>query len=162
MNIDLSISAAAIWALVGVVLILAEFAMTGVILVFFGVAALLVGLLLWAGVDMSLNVQILVFGGLAIGLLMVARDRVRSWFHGKSERASDGVEVLVPGTPVSAIGGFVGGVGLVTHRGARWNAECDTPVVDGQRLWITGRRGLVLMVSAEQPPGTANPPPHGH
>lgn len=152
MNIDLSISAAAIWALVGVLLILAEFAMTGVIFVFFGVAALLVGLLLWAGVDMSLNVQILVFGALAIALLLMARDRVRSWFHGKSERASDGIEVLAPGTPVSALGEFVDGVGLVTHRGARWNAECDMPVVGGQRLWITGRRGLVLTVSTEQPP----------
>lgn len=152
MNIDLSISPAAIWALVGVSLILAEFAMTGVILVFFGVAALLVGLLLWAGVAMSLNIQILVFGVLAIALLLVARDRVRSWFHGKSERASDGIEVLVPGTPVTAMGEFVDGVGLVTHRGARWNAECEAPVVGGQRLWITGRDGLVLRVSAEQPP----------
>jgi membrane protein implicated in regulation of membrane protease activity len=152
MNIDFSISAAAIWTLVGVVLILAEFAMTGVILVFFGVAALLVGLLLWAGVDMSLNVQILVFGALAVSLLLMARDRVRSWFRGKSEQASDGIEVLVPGTPVSALGEFVDGVGLVTHRGARWNAECDSPVVGGQRLWIIGRRGLVLRVSAEQPP----------
>lgn len=151
MSIDLSISAAGIWALVGVVLILAEFAMTGVILVFFGVAALLVALLLWTGVGMSLNVQILVFGALAIGLLLVARDRVRSWFHGKSERAGDGIEVLVPGTPVTALGDFVDGVGLVTHRGARWNAECDTPVAGGQRVWITGRRGLVLSVSTEQP-----------
>lgn len=151
MSIDLSISPAAIWALVGVVLILAEFAMTGVILVFFGVAALLVGLLLWAGVAMSLNIQILVFGVLAIALLLVARDRVRSWFHGKSERASDGIEVLVPGTPVTALGDFIDGVGLVTHRGARWNAECEAPVVGGQRLWITGRRGLVLRVSVEQP-----------
>lgn len=151
MSIDLSISPAAIWALVGVVLILAEFAMTGVILVFFGVAALLVGLLLWAGVAMSLNIQILVFGVLAIALLLVARDRVRSWFHGKSERASDGIEVLVSGTPVTALGDFIDGVGLVTHRGARWNAECEAPVVGGQRLWITGRRGLVLRVSVEQP-----------
>jgi hypothetical protein len=62
------------------------------------------------------------------------------------------IEVLVPGTPVSALGEFVDGIGLVSHRGARWNAECDTPVVGGQRLWITGRRGLVLKVSAEQPP----------
>lgn len=152
MNIDLSFSAAGIWALVGVVLILAEFAMTGVILVFFGVAALLVGLLLWAGVDMSLNTQILVFGALAIGLLLMARDRVRTWFHGKSEQASDGIEVLVPGTPVTALGDFVDGAGLVTHRGARWNAECDAPVASGQRVWITGRRGLVLTVSAQQPP----------
>ena len=155
MNIDLSFSAAGIWALVGVVLILAEFAMTGVILVFFGVAALLVGLLLWAGVDMSLNTQILVFGALAIGLLLMARDRVRTWFHGKSEQASDGIEVLAPGTPVTALGDFLDGVGLVTHRGARWNAECSGPVAGGQRLWITGRRGLVLLVSTEPPASAA-------
>ena len=155
MNIDLSISPAAIWALVGVVLILAEFAVTGVILVFFGIAALLVGLLLWAGLGMSLNIQILVFGVLALGLLLMARDRVRSWFYGKSERAGDGIEVLVPGTPVTALGDFVDGVGLVTHRGARWNAECSGPVAGGQRLWITGRRGLVLLVSTEPPASAA-------
>jgi membrane protein implicated in regulation of membrane protease activity len=151
MNLDLSISAAAIWALVGVALILAEFAMPGVILVFFGVAALLVGLVLWMGVEMSLNVQILVFGAVALGLLLLARDRVRSWFHGKSDKASDGIEVLVPGTPVTALGDFADGTGLVSHRGARWNAECPAPVAGGQRVWITGRRGLVLEVSVEPP-----------
>lgn len=151
MNLDLSISAAAIWALVGVALILAEFAMPGVILVFFGVAALLVALVLWLGVEMSLNIQILVFGAVALGLLLLARDRVRSWFHGKSDQARDGIEVLVPGTPVTALGDFANGVGLVSHRGARWNAECQAPVVAGQRVWITGRHGLVLEVGVEPP-----------
>lgn len=151
MNIDFSISPAAAWALVGVVLILAEFAMPGVILVFFGVAALLIGGGLWLGVEMSLNLQILVFGVLAVGLLLVARKRVKNWFHGKSEHASDGVEVLVPGTPVTALQDFVDGVGLVSHRGARWNAEAGEPVASGQRLWITGRSGLVLKVSTQRP-----------
>lgn len=151
MNIDFSISPAAAWTLLGVVLVLAEFAMPGVILVFFGVAALLIGGTLWLGVEMSLNTQIVVFGVLALGLLLVARERVKSWFQGKSEHASDGVEVLVPGTPVTAMQDFVDGVGVVTHRGARWNAESGEPVTSGQRLWIVGRRGLVLKVSSERP-----------
>jgi inner membrane protein len=151
MNIDLSFSAAAIWALAGVVLILAEFAMPGVILLFLGVAALLVAAGLWAGMEMSLNVQILVFGALAIGLVAGARERVKSWFYGRSEHAETGVETLAPGTQVTALVDFADGVGLVTYRGARWNAECPEPVTAGQRLWITGRRSLVLEVSATRP-----------
>ncbi|NGX16344.1 NfeD family protein [Wenzhouxiangella sp. XN24] len=151
MNIDFSVSPAAVWTLLGVLLILAEFALPGVILVFFGIAALLIGIALWFGVGMTLNTQILVFGLLAVGLLLVARKRVKSWFLGKSELASDGIEVLVPGTPVTAQEDFVDGIGVVTYRGARWNAECSEPVAGGQRLWITGRRGLVLNVSSERP-----------
>lgn len=151
MNIDFSISPAAVWTLLGVLLILAEFAFPGVILVFFGVAALLIGLALWFGVGLTLNMQILLFGILAVGLLLVARKRVKNWFRGKSEHASDGVEVLVPGTPVIAQEDFVDGVGVVTYRGARWKAECDQAVTTGQKLWITGRHGLVLNVSSERP-----------
>jgi membrane protein implicated in regulation of membrane protease activity len=151
MNIDFSISPPAVWALLGVLLILAEFAFPGVILVFFGIAALLIGLALWFGIAMSLNMQILLFGVLAVGLLVLARKRVKNWFRGKSEHASDGIEVLVPGTGVVAQEDFVDGVGVVTYRGARWNAECEEPVTAGQRLWITGRHGLVLNVSSERP-----------
>ncbi|NGP52669.1 NfeD family protein [Thioalkalivibrio sp. XN8] len=151
MNIDFSISPPAVWALLGVLLILAEFAFPGVILVFFGIAALLIGLALWFGVGLSLNMQILLFGVLAVGLLVLARKRVKNWFRGKSEHASDGIEVLVLGTGVVAQEDFVDGVGVVTYRGARWNAECAEPVTAGQRLWITGRHGLVLNVSSERP-----------
>lgn len=151
MTIDFSISPPAVWALLGVLLILTEFAFPGVILVFFGIAALLIAITLWLGVGLSLNMQILLFGVLAVGLLLVARKRVKTWFRGKSEHASDGIEVLVPGTSVIAQEDFVDGVGVVTYRGARWNAECKEPVTAGQRLWITGRHGLVLSVSSERP-----------
>lgn len=158
MNIDLSFSAASIWALLGVVLVLAEFAMPGVVLLFFGVAALLIAVALWAGVEMSVNVQILIFGALAIGLVAGARERVKTWFYGKSEHAREGVETLAPGTQVTALSDFVDGAGLVSYRGARWNAECADPVISGQRLWIVGRRSLVLEVSASRPsPASSDP-----
>ena len=47
---------ATIWFLIGLGLVLAEFAVPGVILVFLGVAAWIVALLDWAGVD-SLSVD---------------------------------------------------------------------------------------------------------
>lgn len=154
MTIDWSISPAALWALAGVLLILSEFALPGVIAVFFGVAALLVAVLLVLGLPLSLNVQILIFGGLAVVLLLAARNRVRGWFRGRSEQASDGVEVLQAGVPVAAAADFADGRGVVTYRGARWNAELvepDEAVAAGRRLWIASRHGLVLRVSVHEP-----------
>lgn len=151
MSIDWSISPAGVWALLGTVLVLAEFAMPGVIAMFFGVAALLVALLLYIGMPLSLNAQILVFGILAIALVVLARSRVKAWFYGRSEHAEQGVEVLAPGTPVTAMSDFANGAGLVLHQGARWQAESAEPIASGQRVWIRGRRGLVLEVTAIPP-----------
>ena len=51
---------AIIWFLIGLGLILAEFAVPGVILVFIGIAAWIVALLAWVGVE-SFSVQLWVF-----------------------------------------------------------------------------------------------------
>lgn len=158
MSIDWTISPAAVWVLIGVLLILSEFALPGIIAVFFGVAAILVGLLLFLGVPLSLNAQLILFGVLAVALLVVARSRVKAWFQGRSEAMDDGVEVIPPGTSVTAVNDFVDGRGLVTHRGAHWNAEADEPVSGGQRLWILGRHGLVLRVSTRAPGAPSTPP----
>lgn len=151
MNIDWSVSPAAIWLLIGVLLILAEFVVPGVMAMFFGIAAVLVGVLLLVGLPLSLNLQIVLFGALAILLVVVARRRVSSWFRGRSEHADEGVEVLTPGTPVTAQTDFAQGTGVVSYRGARWNAESADPITAGQRAWITGRRGLVLQVASTPP-----------
>jgi membrane protein implicated in regulation of membrane protease activity len=151
MSIDWEVSPGAIWMLLGVLLILFEFVAPGVIAMFLGAAAIIVGVLLLVGVPMSLNAQIVLFGVLSLVLVVAARRRVASWFRGRSEHAEEGVEVLTPGTPVTATSEFSDGTGVVSYRGARWNAESADPIVTGQRVWITGRRGLVLQVSAASP-----------
>lgn len=153
MNFDWTISPAIVWMLLGGLLILAEFALPGVIAVFFGIAAVLVGLVLLLGVPLSLNLQILAFGALALFLVLVVRSRVKSWFVGASESTKEGVEVVPVGTMVTAAKDFVDGFGIVNHRGAHWNARADEQVVFGQRLWICGRTGLVLHVSSTPPVG---------
>jgi inner membrane protein len=151
MSIDWGVPPGAIWILLGVLLILSEFVVPGIIAMFLGAAAVIVGVLLLVGVPLSLNVQILLFGALSVVLVLAARRRVASWFRGSSEHAEEGVEVLTPGTPVTATTEFANGIGVVSYRGARWNAESAEPIAAGQRVWITGRRGLVLEVSARTP-----------
>lgn len=155
MNFDWSISPAVVWMLIGGLLILAEFALPGVIAVFFGVAALVVAIVLLLGVPLGLNAQLLLFGALAVALLLLVRGRVKGWFSGGSDASAEGVDVVPYGTMVIAVNDFNDGLGLVTHRGAHWSAQATEPVFSGQRLWICGRQGLMLRVSTQPPTGTS-------
>jgi membrane protein implicated in regulation of membrane protease activity len=149
--IDWTFTPASIWILIGVLLILSEFALPGVIAVFFGMAALLVGLLLFLKVPLDLPGQIFLFGVLGVALLLVARRRFTPWLKGRSETGGVGSEVLPVGTRATAQADFVQGLGVVILNGVRWNAESQDAIRAGDPVWLTGRRGLILRVSATPP-----------
>jgi membrane protein implicated in regulation of membrane protease activity len=151
MNIDWTVTPASLWFLLGVLLILSEFAFPGIIAIFFGAAAIVVAIVLFLGIDLSLNLQILLFAALGAVLLLLTRNRLKRWFQGKSTTGQHGVDLLPVGTAVMASEDFVNGSGLVHYSGARWNAESDEPISAGQQVWTTGRRGLVLKVSTRAP-----------
>jgi membrane protein implicated in regulation of membrane protease activity len=149
--IDWTFTPASIWTLIGILLIVSELALPGVIAVFFGVAALLVALLLYFDAPLAVPGQILLFGVLGAGLLLVARRRLRPWFQGEVETGGVGSEVLPVGTRALAQTDFVNGSGVVTLNGVRWNAESADPIRAGDPVWLVGRHGLVLEVSATPP-----------
>jgi membrane protein implicated in regulation of membrane protease activity len=149
--IDWTFTPASIWILIGVLLILSEFALPGVIAVFFGMAALLVGLLLFLKVPLDLPGQIFLFGVLGVALLLVARRRFTPWLKGKSETGGVGSEVLPVGTRATAQADFVQGLGVVVLNGVRWNEESQDAIRAGDSVWLTGRQGLILRVSATPP-----------
>ena len=72
---------AIIWFLIGLGLIIAELAVPGIILVFFGIAAWVVAILDWCGVE-SLSVQLWIFGITSLLLVFVLRRFVKDWFLG--------------------------------------------------------------------------------
>jgi membrane protein implicated in regulation of membrane protease activity len=151
--IDWTFTPASLWTLIGVLLILSELALPGVIAVFFGLAALLVGLLLFLDVPIDPPAQILLFGVLGAGLLLLARNRLEPWFRGQVEPGGNGSEILPEGTQARAQTDFTRGVGIVSLHGVRWNAESTDSIRAGDPVWLTGRRGLVLQVGA-RPPST--------
>jgi inner membrane protein len=55
MSIDWTLTPASLWSPLGVILILSEFAFPGIIAVFFGAAAIVVAIILFAGFEPSLN-----------------------------------------------------------------------------------------------------------
>lgn len=122
---------------------------SGFFIMFFGVAALVVGLLGGAGLVMAPWAQWLVFTVSAVASLMLFRRKVQS--HVELSGARPPVDSLVGeiAFPVDLIA--PGAVGRVALRGSNWEArnESDIALDANQRCRVTRVSGLQLGVVAE-------------
>ncbi|MDB6079998.1 MAG: hypothetical protein JWO82_3745, partial [Akkermansiaceae bacterium] len=75
------------WLLFGVVLIALEFFAPGVILVFFGLGAIIASLTTWTGLTPELGEQTMVFGISSLVLLFGLRHFVKKWFVGHTQHS---------------------------------------------------------------------------
>ena len=139
------------WLLLGLLLLGAEM-MTpgGFYILFFGIAAILVGAL--AGLDLVQTdwLQWLLFSGLAVGSLLIFRGPLMARMNpdqsGSVDVDSMVGEIALPLELLAA-----GAVGKVELRGTTWSARnADTaPLAKGQRTKVTKVDGLTLWVCAE-------------
>ncbi|MEO0415034.1 MAG: NfeD family protein [Verrucomicrobiota bacterium] len=135
-----------IWFLIGLGLILAEFAVPGVVLVFFGVAAWIVAIFDWIGVD-SLTVQLLIFSISSVLLLFVARRYVKSWFRGDEKGGGADLESEFVGKVVTVVAPIAANdYGKVELKGAQWKAFSTAALKAGDLAQVTQRDGLCLHV----------------
>lgn len=139
-----------IWFLVGLVLILLEFAAPGVIVVFFGVGAWITALTTWIGLTDGLAGQLVAWSGSSVLLLVLLRRRLADRFHGFESGQQDpmanlddplGTEVLVTRDI-----GPEHRDGRVEYKGAEWTAVAAESVVAGRLAVITAVDGLTLHV----------------
>jgi len=138
---------ALIWFLVGLGLVLAELAVPGVILVFIGVAAWLVAILDWIGVD-SFSVQLWIFGIASIVLVFGARRFVKGWFSGKESSENGDIDEEFVGKIVTVVSAIdAGGFGLVELKGARWKATSEVALEEGSQAVVTARDNITLEVA---------------
>ena len=148
------IDSAWIWLILGALLILSEFFITGVVAIFFGVGAILVGLLTALGLLTGLPEQIVVFAVLSVAALLFARERIKVWFHGKVSERWDGDRDLIAsrGQRVTVTRAFEGGFGRVNLSGADWKAESiDGDHPKGATVWVIGHQGITLTISSQRP-----------
>ena len=71
-----------IWFILGIILLISEFAVPGVILVFFGVGAMITAFLTWIGILDSLGLQVLIFLISSLVLLFTMRKYLSKHFRG--------------------------------------------------------------------------------
>lgn len=142
------------WLILGALLVLSEFFITGIVAIFFGVGAILVGIATALGLLDSFPEQVITFAVLSVGSLLFARERIRVWFRGNVSDRWDGDRDLIAtrGERVTVTRAFTDGVGRVRLSGAEWKAECDEgELQEGDTVWVVGHRGITLLVSTDRP-----------
>jgi membrane protein implicated in regulation of membrane protease activity len=135
-----------LWLLFGFVLLLLEL-MTpgGFFIFFFGVGAIVVGLLTAAGLAGPAAIQWLLFGGISVVALLLFRKPLESRVRGAPGRE---VDALVGETAVALNDIGVRQIGKAELRGTAWGAmnTGDSVIAAGQRCRVERVEGLMLYI----------------
>jgi membrane protein implicated in regulation of membrane protease activity len=132
------------------VLVAAEMAAPGgFFIIFFGLAAVVVGALAGLGFGGPLWLQILLFSALSVASLAVFRARLLRWFH--PDPQTPPVDSLVGEAGVVPLAIAPGGIGKVELRGSSWSARNVSPALlpGGARCRVVRVDGLMLDVIPE-------------
>lgn len=137
-----------LWFIAGALLILAEFMVPGVVIVFFGVGALITSLTTWLGLTESLTSQTFMFGTSSVVLLFSLRHLVRSWFVGNSDDENGDLDDDFTGREALVTRDIPGpGIdGRIEIKGSEWKARAESTIPAGTTVIIDGRQGLTLHV----------------
>lgn len=138
-----------IWILIGLLLALAEVVTPGgFYILFFGVGAIIVGILKVAGLAGPAWLQILLFSVISLGALWLFRETLMQRFQGKSQASLDS---FVGDTAHVAAEIAANGFGKVELHGSSWNARNvgAAPLAAGARCTVERVEGLTLFVRQE-------------
>ena len=138
------------WAVVGVGLMICEFAVPGLILFFFGIGALFTALLTLF-IPMSLTVQLIVFTVASLVSLFGLRRLLKPVFMGRTIAAGDGIAEGMTGQEARVIEGIEpGSAGRVELNGTAWKAESNESLEKGQVVVVVGQKSLTVVVKHKQ------------
>lgn len=142
----MDLSPPVVWFLIGFALLIAEFALPGIIIVFFGMGAWITALTTWLGLTTSLPSQNIVFCISSVLLLFVLRNRLKNIFVGNA--TNDKIEDEYTGKEVLALSDISDSRGKVEIKGTEWNARSISPILSQSLVIVERREGLTLHVRA--------------
>lgn len=134
------------WLVLGLVLAIAEMVVPGVFLIWFAVAALLVGLFSFV-MPLSLPLEVVLFAVLAVINVLASR----RWLRGHPVESADpllnqrGLQLV--GRKVTVTQAIEGGNGRVKCGDTEWLAQ-GPDAEAGAKLTVTGSTGSTLIVDA--------------
>ncbi len=134
------------WFIIGLLLLMVEFAVPGLILGFFGAGAWVI-VLICALVDLNLAGQLLIFIIFSVLSLVLLRKKLKERFFNDSGDNEDGLADEFIGKKTIALTDIynVPG-GKVTLKGTEWEARSEINISKGENVEIIGRENLVLLV----------------
>ncbi len=135
-----------VWLSLGILLLLVEVTTGGFWVGFFGVGALVTGLLVWFGVVASLNAQIATFVLASVLPLVLFRRSLVRWLNRDKPIVPIGDAAGQTAVVVSEIG--PGAIGRVEFQGSTWDAETvsDERLAPNTRVRIVRQDGTRLFV----------------
>lgn len=139
-----------IWILLGLLLLLAELLTPGgFYIIFFGIGAVVVGVLAGFNAAGPLWFQFILFSILSVLTLWLFREKLLQLTQGERRK---NVDSLVGETAVATEEIHLNAVGKAELRGTSWNARNvgDKPLTRGQRCIVERVEGLTIFVRAEQ------------
>jgi len=141
-----------IWFFFGLVLMLMELVLPGFIIIFFGIGAWFVALLIWFGIELTFSTQLALFLVVSVTSLFVFRKYGSKYFKGKVKVADADAIDSVKGNRVIAVTDIQPGTGgKVEFNGTIWNAEASVAIAKGTAAEIVERNNLVLTVRPVTP-----------
>jgi membrane protein implicated in regulation of membrane protease activity len=132
------------WFLLGFVLLVSEFALPGIIIMFFGIGAWVTALTTWLGWTESAASQNIVFAVSSVVFLFVLRNRFKKVFVGTS--TNDTIEDEYTGKEARTLTDIDTQHGKIEMKGAEWNARSLEPIAAESWVIIERREGLTLHV----------------
>ena len=138
-----------IWILLGLLLVLAELVTPGgFYFMFFGIGAVVVGVLAGFAAAGSLWFQFILFSILSLVTLWLFREKLLQLTEGV---AVQNVDSLIGETAVASDQIAVNGIGKAEMRGTSWSARNvgDQPLKRGERAKVERVEGLTLIVRPE-------------
>jgi len=141
-----------IWFVIGTVLVVAEFFVPGIVLVFFGISAWLVALA--AGLIGPIRASIPIQVGIWVVLSVILLFSLRSWLQGLL-KGFTGAETDPNKMPREGIGARVEVIedidtkshaGRVRWKGSLWRAEADEDIPAGTAVEIVGQDNMTVKV----------------
>jgi membrane protein implicated in regulation of membrane protease activity len=139
-----------VWFVLGLIMALLEFAVPGVILIFFGVGAWIVAASTYFGLTGSFESQMLLFSISSILLFIVLRKWIKGKFCGHVSDVQDLTQNLdeFTGKSVVVIKDVIPGKpgGTVEFKGSTWNAVSDEYIKNGEFAIITEIDGITLKI----------------
>lgn len=138
------------WFILGLALLLAELALPGFVIIFFGIGAWVTTLAIWLGWAESFTTQLLIFLVSSILSLVLFRKQGKNYFQGRVSRKVDDVTALddVKGERAVVVEDILPTrlSGKVELHGTRWDATSDQEIHKGALVEILQRDNLTLKV----------------
>ncbi len=137
---------AVIWFLLGLVLLLSEFVIPGLIILFFGVGCWVTSATLLVVPDLSFNYQLTIFLLCSLVALALLRKSLKKYLGSKEKHFDDELEeyihkhCIVESDIIPELGG------KVSFKGAIWDAHSDIEIKKGDTAVIKAIDGISLIV----------------